>query len=168
MTALFIVRAEVNDPGDREAFDRWYEQEHLPQAAAAFQAIRAWRGWSELNPEIHIAFYEFPDLTAAQMVLDSDTFKGAHRRLRPGVGDEGVTDARARPHPSTDHHLVNRTRRSALPSRRRPECPNQQRRSGDPNCDDDGCGCAAGGLAFGLECRRSVLRHDLRWDELNG
>jgi hypothetical protein len=76
VTALFMVRAEVNDPGDREAFDRWYEQEHLPQAAAAFQAIRAWRGWSELNPEIHIAFYEFPDLTAAQIVLDSDTLKG--------------------------------------------------------------------------------------------
>ena len=67
-----MVRAEVNDPGDREAFDRWYEQEHLPQAAAAFQAIRAWRGWSELNPEIHI----LRDLTAAQMVLDSDTLKG--------------------------------------------------------------------------------------------
>jgi hypothetical protein len=50
-----MVRPEVNDPGDREAFDRWYEQEHLPQAAEAFQAIRAWRGWSELNPEIHIA-----------------------------------------------------------------------------------------------------------------
>jgi hypothetical protein len=76
MTALFMVRAEIKDPGDREAFDRWYEQEHLPQAAAAFQAIRAWRGWSELNPEIHIAFYEFPDRTAAQMVLDSDTLKG--------------------------------------------------------------------------------------------
>ena len=67
MTALFMVRAEIKDPGDREAFDRWYEQEHLPQAAAAFQAS---------NPEIHIAFYEFPDLTAAQMVLDSDTLKG--------------------------------------------------------------------------------------------
>ena len=76
MTALFMVRAEVNDPGDWEAFDRWYEQEHLPQAAAAFQAIRAWRCWSELDPEIYIAFYEFPDLTAAQMVLDSDTLKG--------------------------------------------------------------------------------------------
>jgi hypothetical protein len=51
MTALFMVRAEVNDPGDREAFDRWYEQEHLPQAAAAFQAIRAWRGWSVTNSQ---------------------------------------------------------------------------------------------------------------------
>jgi hypothetical protein len=35
MTALFIVRAVVADAGEREAFDRWYEQEHLPQAAAA-------------------------------------------------------------------------------------------------------------------------------------
>jgi hypothetical protein len=50
MTALFIVRAVVADSGEREAFDRWYEQEHLPQAAAAFQAVRAWRGWSEVDP----------------------------------------------------------------------------------------------------------------------
>jgi hypothetical protein len=76
MTALFIVRAEITDAGEREAFDRWYEQEHLPQAAAAFQAVRAWRGWSEVDPSIHYAFYEFPDLSAAQVVLDSDTLKG--------------------------------------------------------------------------------------------
>ena len=68
MTALFIVRAEINDASDREPFDRWYEQEHLPQAAAAFQVVRAWRGWSEVNPAIHYAFYEFPDLSATQVV----------------------------------------------------------------------------------------------------
>ena len=76
MTALFMVRAKVADEDDREAFDRWYEQEHLPQAAAAFQAVRAWRGWSEVDPSIHYAFYEFPDLSAAQVILDSDTLKG--------------------------------------------------------------------------------------------
>ena len=76
MTALFIVRAEINDESDREPFDRWYEQEHLPQAATAFQAVRAWRGWSEVDPAIHYAFYEFPDLSAAQVVLDSDALKG--------------------------------------------------------------------------------------------
>jgi hypothetical protein len=43
-----------------------------PQAAAAFQAVRAWRGWSEVNPAIHYAFYEFPDLSASQVILESD------------------------------------------------------------------------------------------------
>jgi hypothetical protein len=33
MTALFFVRAEVADPSDREAFDRWYQEEHLPQVS---------------------------------------------------------------------------------------------------------------------------------------
>ena len=43
---------------------------------SGFQAVRAWRGWSEVDPSIHYAFYEFPDLSAAQVVLDSDTLKG--------------------------------------------------------------------------------------------
>jgi hypothetical protein len=76
MTAHFFVRAEVADPSEREKFDRWYEHEHLPQAAAAFQAVRAWRGWSEVDPAIHYAFYEFPDVTAAQVALNSDAMKG--------------------------------------------------------------------------------------------
>ncbi|MDF2970654.1 MAG: hypothetical protein K0R61_1104 [Microvirga sp.] len=76
MTALFFVRAEVADPGERDAFDRWYEHEHLPQAAAAFQVVRAWRGWSEVDPAIHYAFYELADLTAAQAILNSEDLKG--------------------------------------------------------------------------------------------
>ena len=93
MTALFIVRAEVADAGEREAFDRWYEQEHLPQAAAAFQAVRAWRGWSEVNPAIHYAFYEFPDFSAAQVILDSDALKGLAAEFDK-VWGTGVTRTR--------------------------------------------------------------------------
>ena len=44
MTAFPIVRAEV-DPSVREAFDSWYEDEHLPDAVGAFGAVGAWRGW---------------------------------------------------------------------------------------------------------------------------
>jgi hypothetical protein len=76
LTALFFVRAEVADPGERDAFDRWYEHEQLPQAAAAFQVVRAWRGWSEVDPAIHYAFYELADLTAAQAILNSEDLKG--------------------------------------------------------------------------------------------
>src|SRR5215203_7028039 len=101
MTALFIVRAEVNDPGDREAFDRWYEQEHLPQAAAAFQAVRAWRGWSEINPAIHYAFHEFPDLSAAQVIFESEALKGLVAEFE-GVRHGGDTDSRGRRQSSID------------------------------------------------------------------
>jgi hypothetical protein len=75
MAAHFFVRAEVADPDERDAFDRWYEQEHLPQAKEAFRALRAWRGWSEVNPAIHYAFYEFPDVAAAQAAVNSDAMK---------------------------------------------------------------------------------------------
>jgi hypothetical protein len=76
MTALFFVRAEVADAGERDAFDRWYQEEHLLQAVEAFRALRAWRGWSEVNPAVHYAFYEFPDVAAAQAALHSDAMKG--------------------------------------------------------------------------------------------
>jgi hypothetical protein len=70
-TALLMVRAELTDATDRPAFDRWYETEHLPDALKAFQAARAWRCWSEIEPSIHYAFYEFAGVEAAQTVLRS-------------------------------------------------------------------------------------------------
>jgi hypothetical protein len=75
MTAHFIVRAEVADLREREPFDRWYAEEHLPQAAAAFQVVRAWRGWSEVDPAIHYAFYELPAFAAAEAILNSEALK---------------------------------------------------------------------------------------------
>jgi hypothetical protein len=76
MTTQFFVRAEVADPAERQEFDRWYQDEHLPQAVQAFQALRAWRGWSEVNPAIHYAFYEFPDVAAAHAAVNPDAMKG--------------------------------------------------------------------------------------------
>lgn len=71
MTAYLIVRAEVAE-ADHDAFDRWYETEHLPDAHRAFGAQSSRRGWSDVTPGVHLAFYEFPDLAAARAVLDSD------------------------------------------------------------------------------------------------
>ena len=64
--ALFMVRAEVRDVADRDAFDRWYRNEHLPDAMKAFGAKRGWRAWSRSNPAVHFAFYEFEDLDRLQ------------------------------------------------------------------------------------------------------
>ena len=74
MPAFLIVRAEV-DPAVRDAFDTWYRTEHLPDAVAAFGAAGAWRGWSEVNENVHIAFYEFADLADVNRVMASEALK---------------------------------------------------------------------------------------------
>jgi len=53
MTAYFMVRAEVKDPAVKEDFDRWYRDEHLPDALKGFKARRAWRGWSAVDASVH-------------------------------------------------------------------------------------------------------------------
>ena len=75
MPAYLIVRAEV-DPSVKDAFDAWYEKEHLPDALKAFNALSAKRGWSSVEANVHIAFYEFSDLVAANTLINSDILKG--------------------------------------------------------------------------------------------
>ena len=74
MSAYLIVRAEV-DPSVREGFDTWYQNEHLPDAVKAFKALSAKRGWWEVEDNVHIAFYEFPDANTANNIASSDTIK---------------------------------------------------------------------------------------------
>ncbi|MEM9029116.1 MAG: hypothetical protein AAGC70_12180 [Pseudomonadota bacterium] len=75
-TGTFMVRAVVADPADRPDFDAWYQDEHLPDAVAKFSALRAWRCWSETDPSVHFAFYEFADVAAASAIQDSAALKG--------------------------------------------------------------------------------------------
>ena len=74
MTAYLIVRAEV-DEESREKFDEWYETEHLPDALRDFNCLSAMRGWSDVEPGVHLAFYEFSDLAAANTLISSDLMK---------------------------------------------------------------------------------------------
>jgi hypothetical protein len=75
MTAYFIVRAKVVDAAEKLSFDRWYQNEHLPDALKGFNARRAWRGWSAVDPSVHHAFYEFDGLAQAQAIQGSDALK---------------------------------------------------------------------------------------------
>ena len=75
MTACFIVRAQVADASARDEFDRWYRDEHLPDALTAFHAKRAWRGWSDVDAGVHYAWYEFEDLAAVRAMLGSEALK---------------------------------------------------------------------------------------------
>lgn len=76
MTAYFIVRAEIVDAAVKDDFERWYQDEHLPDAREAFNAHRAWRGWSQVDPNVHYAVYEFEDVAAARAIPGSDVISG--------------------------------------------------------------------------------------------
>ncbi len=93
MTACFIVRAQIVDATAKDAFDRWYHDEHLPDALEAFNARRAWRGWSEVEAHVHYAVYEFDDATAARAIPDSDALKRLVVEFDRTWGD-GVTGSR--------------------------------------------------------------------------
>ncbi|HZT86543.1 MAG TPA: hypothetical protein VFA12_01155 [Stellaceae bacterium] len=77
--AILAVRAEV-PAAERDAFDDWYETDHLPLALRSFGARRAWRCWSLDDPAVHVAFYEFPDAAAAKAATAPD-------RIAPLVAD---------------------------------------------------------------------------------
>ncbi len=69
--ALLVVRAVLAHPDDRARFDHWYETEHLPDAIRAFNARRGWRCWSQTDPTVHFAFYEFADAGEVAAVASS-------------------------------------------------------------------------------------------------
>jgi len=75
MTVYLIVRAEV-EPSVKDQFDVWYQNQHLPDALKAFNALSAKRGWSSVDANVHVAFYEFPDMATADALLNSDIMKG--------------------------------------------------------------------------------------------
>ena len=74
MAAYLIVRAVVPE-ADRTEFNQWYQDVHLPEALAVFNAVSAWRGWSHDDPYVHFAFYEFPSLAEATAIDDSEAMK---------------------------------------------------------------------------------------------
>ena len=75
MSACFIVRAQVVDLSVKDAFDKWYQDEHLPGAMKAFGAKGAWRGWSDMDPSVHLAVYEFDDLAKLRAIPGSAAMK---------------------------------------------------------------------------------------------
>lgn len=74
-STYFIVRATVTDPAKRVAFDKWYAQEHVPDAVKTFGAQKAWRFWSESDPAVHMAWYRFADRTALDRATSGDGIK---------------------------------------------------------------------------------------------
>lgn len=72
--AYLAVRAEVPE-ADRARFEEWYASDHLPWAMRVFEARRAWRCWSRSDPAVHVAFYEFDSVEAAQATQTAEATK---------------------------------------------------------------------------------------------
>ena len=62
----FVVRAIIASPDDRAPFERWYQEEHLPDAMKMFGCKHAFRAWNRTDPSVHCAFYEFSSVEAAE------------------------------------------------------------------------------------------------------
>ena len=75
MPTFFIVRATVSDPAKRAAFDKWYAQEHLPDAVKTFGAQKAWRFWSESDPAVHQATYQMADRASLDRAVNGEGMK---------------------------------------------------------------------------------------------
>jgi len=73
--AFFVVRATVTDPAKRAAFDRWYQNEHLPDAAKSWGVKKAWRFWSLTDPAVHQATYQFDDETSLERAMKGEDLK---------------------------------------------------------------------------------------------
>ena len=85
--AFLVVRAEVRDASDIAAFDDWYEKHHLPDAKKAFEATRAWRCWSIVEPHVHHAYYEFPSEEAALAIHNKAAMQALVQEFDETWGD---------------------------------------------------------------------------------
>jgi len=90
MSVYFMVRAQVVDLSVKDAFDKWYELEHLPDAKKGFGAQRAWRGWSEVDPSVHYAVYEFDDIAKVHALPGSAVLKSLVAEFDRAWGEKVV------------------------------------------------------------------------------
>jgi hypothetical protein len=75
MPAFFVVRASVTDPAKRAAFDKWYSDEHLPDATRSWGVKKAWRCWGLSDPSLHQATYQFDDEAALDRAMKGEDMK---------------------------------------------------------------------------------------------
>ncbi len=73
--AYFMVRSQVANASDRQAFDHWYATHHVPMAMDYFRCEKGWRFWSRSDPSVHYALYQFADMATLRARLDAPGFK---------------------------------------------------------------------------------------------
>ena len=86
---LFIVMAKVN-PEDEEAFNRWYNEEHMPRALERFPGVLSGRRYKILEGEGEyqfLALYEFESYEKMDAAVNSDIIKQLIKEYDEAFGE---------------------------------------------------------------------------------
>ncbi len=88
---LFIVMAKVK-PEDEEAFNRWYNEDHMPKALERFPGVLSGRRYQILEGEDEyrfLALYEFESYEAIQATMNSEIIKELIKEYDEAFGKGG-------------------------------------------------------------------------------
>ena len=86
---LFIVMAKVA-PEDEDAFNRWYNEDHLPKALERFPGVLSGRRYKIMDGEDeyqYLAFYEFESYEKMMETAKSDTMKQLVQEYNEAFGE---------------------------------------------------------------------------------
>lgn len=69
LTGILCVTSTLSDPSVADAFQQWYDAEHIPDARQALVGVRRVQRWRSLTEEgVYTAVYEFD---SEQQMLDA-------------------------------------------------------------------------------------------------
>ena len=86
---LFIVMAKVA-PEDEDAFNRWYNEDHLPKALERFPGVLSGRRYKIMDGEAeyqYLAFYEFESYEKMMETAKSDTMRQLVQEYNEAFGE---------------------------------------------------------------------------------
>jgi antibiotic biosynthesis monooxygenase (ABM) superfamily enzyme len=88
---LLIVMARVK-PEDEEAFNKWYNEDHLPKAIERFPGVLSGRRYKILEGEQeyqYLAIYEFETYERMHSTVHSDVIQGLMQEYDAAFGKGG-------------------------------------------------------------------------------
>ncbi len=87
--ALFIVKANVK-PEQEDAFNRWYDEDHMPKALNRFPGVISGRRYKIMDGGDgynYMALYEFESKEKLNETMKSDALQGLIQEFEAAFGE---------------------------------------------------------------------------------
>ena len=87
--ALFIVKANVK-PDQEDAFNRWYDEDHMPKALNRFTGVISGRRYKITDGEDgynYLAIYEFESQEKMTETMKSEALQGLIKEFDAAFGE---------------------------------------------------------------------------------